>query len=96
VEDRVGSEFDINIDKAAYQCFFAQKDFIESDFGGQLDWQELPEGKMSRVAIYKPSCDAKNEADWPNQFHWLADALLRLDKAFRQRVKAYHPATSAT
>ncbi|WP_198432589.1 DUF4268 domain-containing protein [Burkholderia ubonensis] len=96
LEDRIGAELDINLDKAAFEFFFAERDAINAEFGGQLDWQELPEGKMSRIAIYKQGCDIKNELDWPAQFQWLADALTRLDKVFRPRVKAYQPVHSAT
>ena len=31
--------------------------------------------------------DFRNEADWQNQFAWLADKLERLDKVFRKRVR---------
>lgn len=91
LDDRIGAEFGINADKAAFQYLLADRETIHAEFGGELDWQELPDGKMSRIAIYKRGCDIKNEHEWPAQFRWLADALVRLDKVFRPRVKAYQP-----
>lgn len=92
-DNRLGAEFYIYADNAKelFALLCAQKAGIESDFGGQLDWQELEGKKACRIAIYKESTAPTNEADWPNQFVWIKSNLECLDKAFRQRIKNLQP-----
>lgn len=69
-----------------------QKSGIEKDFGETLNWELLPDRKGCRIAFYKTNSDATEEAAWPEQHAWLADALERLDAAFRTRVADLDPA----
>jgi hypothetical protein len=87
-EGRLGAELYISNSKESFSKLREQKDQIESEFGEKLDWQDLPEAKSARIVLYKPGVDIKNENDWPNQFRWFSDALIRLDKVFRERIKA--------
>lgn len=73
--------------KAVYHQFYSDKEAIEKEFGGALEWNELPEGKESYVTVTKDKADFRNDNDWENQFTWLADKLECLDKVFRKRVK---------
>lgn len=73
--------------KALYHQFYSDKEAIEKEFGGALEWNELPEGKESYVTVTKDKADFRNDNDWENQFTWLADKLECLDKVFRKRVK---------
>jgi hypothetical protein len=89
VENRIGAELFIRGEDA--KAYFAQlrehKDEIERVAGAALDWQELPERIGSRIALYKEDVDPTEEADWPNQHRWLADALQSLDRALRNPVR---------
>ncbi len=73
--------------KAVYHQFYSDKEAIEKEFGGVLEWNESPEGKESYVTVTKDKADFRNDNDWENQFTWLADKLECLDKVFRKRVK---------
>lgn len=73
--------------KAFFHLLQEDKEAIESAFGGPLEWQELPEKKSCRIAIYKHNTDPLDEADWPTQHPWMADKLERLNKVFRERVR---------
>lgn len=73
--------------KSIYYAFFEEKEAIEREFGGELEWFELPEGKESYVTVTKSKADFRNESDWDSQFTWLAERLEKLDNVFRKRVK---------
>lgn len=81
---------DLNIgekNKAGFNALYAQKDGIEREFGSPLIWNELPQKIQSIIGITKDDADIMNEADWDNQFAWLADKLEKLDKVFRRRIR---------
>ena len=73
--------------KAIYFSFYSDKEAIEAEFGGALEWNELPDGKESYVTVTKEKSDFRNEQDWKNQFTWLAERLEKLDSVFRKRVR---------
>ena len=73
--------------KALYHQFYSDKEAIEREFGGELEWFESPEGKESSVTVTKSKADFRNESDWDSQFTWLAERLEKLDNVFRKRVK---------
>lgn len=52
-EQQVGMELYINDNKALYNQLASNKDKIEKELALQLDWQELPERKASRILITK-------------------------------------------
>ena len=51
--------------------------------GVQLEWNELPEKKASRIIVYK-EVDFDNKDNWAEQFEWLLDMALRMKKAFKK------------
>ncbi len=69
------------------QLFYSDKEAIENEFGGALEWNELPDGKESYVTVTKEKADFRNENDWNSQFNWLAERLEKLDTVFRKRVR---------
>lgn len=74
--------------KAYFHLLKRDRAAIESGFGEELSWQELPDKKASRIMVHKENTDPTDESDWPNQHSWMAERLERLNRAFRQRVKA--------
>lgn len=78
--------------KAYFHLLEQQKAVIESELGEPLDWLELPERKASRIILFRRTADPEDESDWPAQHAWLAQALERLDRVFRPRVKALNAA----
>jgi hypothetical protein len=81
---------DLNIgekNKAGFNVLYAQKDEIEREFGSPLIWNEMPQKIQSIIGITKDDADIMDEADWDNQFAWLADKLAKLDKVFRRRIR---------
>lgn len=72
--------------KAAFKALELQKTAIEADFGGPLEWQELPGGEGCRIRHLIDGGYKLPQEDWPQLFVKLTDAMVRLDKAMRQRV----------
>lgn len=65
-----------------------QADAIHQDLGYSLEWEELPDRRDARVAIYLQDLDPEDERDWPRQHDWLADKLNDMHRAFSGRVRA--------
>jgi hypothetical protein len=73
--------------KAFFHLLLRDKVPIEKDLGYALEWEELPEGQDSRIAVYLDA-DPEDRADWPRQHRWLSQRLNELHRAFAHRVKA--------
>lgn len=65
----------------------ANKDAIEAAFGGQLEWEELPQKMASRVAVYREG-DVRNVDDWPSYSKWLIENAGKLRSAFQSHIDA--------
>lgn len=76
-------EWYISDDKELYHKFYLNKDEIESEMGVQLEWNELPEKKASRILVYK-EVDFDNKDNWSMQFEWMMDMALKMKKAFKK------------
>jgi hypothetical protein len=72
--------------KTAFKALEAQRGVIEAEFGGKLDWQELPEGDGCRICYVVEGGYRSAPEDWPVVHGKLVDAMIRLDKAMRPRV----------
>ena len=74
--------------KAFFRLLHEQKDAIERELGYELEWQELPAGNSSRIAVFLNDADPGDESDWPRQHQWLATRLNELHRVFSNRVRA--------
>lgn len=75
-------------DKLIFAHFHAEKDAIEADFGGRLEWERLDENKRSRVAVRWRGVDPKDERRWPEYFAWYWEQLQKLQRCFGPRIRA--------
>lgn len=78
--------------KADFAALREHKDDIERTVGKALSWEELR--TSARIALYE-DVDPTDEADWPNQHAWLADALVRLDRALGPHVRTLQDGEAA-
>lgn len=74
--------------KPFFYLLRAQKSAIEAELGYTVDWEELPEGKDSRISTPLDDTDPEDQADWPRQHEWLAARLNEFYRVFVNRVKA--------
>lgn len=78
--------------KAFFHLLHGQQSLIESELGYPLDWEELPDGKDSRISVALSDADPENQDDWPRQHDWLADRLIAFHRVFANRVRALQAA----
>ena len=76
-------EWYISDDKELFRKFYSNKTAIESEMGIQLEWNELPEKKASRILVHK-TVDFDNRDDWTEQFDWMMDMALKMKRAFKK------------
>lgn len=62
------------------------KEEIETLFGSELVWEELPEGKMSRIKAELPGVSLYNQNDWQAMNEFLVDSTPRFEAAFRPYI----------
>ena len=77
------SEQDEN--KKIFERLLAEKESIETAFGHPLDWQRLPNKKMSRIAYKLEGANVFNEDDWPKMLNFLIKYMLK----FHEVMKSY-------
>ena len=77
--------------KASFHLLRAESEYIERELGYPLEWEELPEGTDSRIAVYLFDVDPGDESDWPSQHRWLASKINDLHRAFARRIRELNP-----
>jgi len=74
--------------KEAFDAFIANKNQIESVFGGELRWQRLDEKRASRIIHQIDSGGFRSdESAWPGIQDQMIDAMIRLEKALRPSLE---------
>lgn len=87
--------------KAFFHLLREQREGIEHELEYSLQWEELPDGQDSRIAVYLDDVDPEDEKDWSRQHEWLAGRLNDLHRVFGSRVRgldasAWSPGDSPT
>ncbi len=72
--------------KSYFHLLTEEKEAIEKELGFKLDWEEMPNKKMSRLRVVKTECNLMNRDNWQEHFAWFKDKLEIFNKVFRQRV----------
>jgi hypothetical protein len=73
--------------KAFFHLLHAQQADIEAELGYKLFWEELPEGKDTRISVALDEVDPANQADWVRQHEWLVARLNEFYRVFVNRVR---------
>ena len=73
--------------KAFFSLLRQQKTEIETELGYTLDWDELPEGKDTRISTPLNDIDLENREDWIRQHDWLVTRLNQFYRVFVNRIK---------
>jgi hypothetical protein len=74
--------------KAFFHLLRDQKDAIEQELGYPLEWEELPDRRDCRIAVYLNNADPDDEKDWRRHHDWLAAKLNDLHRVFANRVRS--------
>ncbi|HEX4182144.1 MAG TPA: DUF4268 domain-containing protein [Caulobacteraceae bacterium] len=88
-EKRIGAEIYISRGsaKADFQALFGQRDALERAFGEQLNWEELPDRKGSRISAQPLHADPTDESDRPRQYAWMHAKIAKFREVFTQPIK---------
>lgn len=73
--------------KPFFHLLHEQKPEVESELGYALDWDELPDGRDTRISIALNEVDPEDQEDWSRQHDWLTTRLNELYRVFVNRVR---------
>lgn len=73
--------------KEIFNNFYAMKDKIEQDFGGQLTWERMEEKVTCRIKAQLDGVDYFEESDWKKMNEFLIDVAVRMEKAFQEPIR---------
>jgi hypothetical protein len=77
--------------KAFFHLLEQDQAQIERDLTFALDWEELSEGKDSRISVSLDDSDPENETDWKRQHEWLARRLNEMHRVLAHRIRLLNP-----
>ena len=63
-----------------------QREQLERDFGGTLEWRRMDDKKSSRIDMSR-SFDSYNRDVWPEITKWLVEHINRLESAFKPHLQ---------
>ncbi len=78
---------DANKNKKIFDEFHKKKQEIETDFGGELEWQRLDDKRASRIAKTVTNKGLKDIDDWPSIQDKMIDAMIRFEKALAKHIR---------
>ncbi len=74
--------------KAIFDAFYEQHEQIHAEFGEELTWQRLNDRQASRIIKQFYSGGIDTPEKWPELQEQMIDAMIRIDKVFRPRLRA--------
>lgn len=74
--------------KKLFDELYLKKEDITKKFGVDLEWLRLNEKQASRIIFSIENIDWFNESEWDLIQEKLLDSLIKLDKAFKDYIKA--------
>lgn len=83
-------DFGIGSDDKNLQVFnqlSSQKESIEQVFGGELEWEDLPDSRGCRVRKRVEGGYRWPVETWPGVFEQMVNAMINLDKALRPHIQ---------
>jgi hypothetical protein len=73
--------------KMFFNKLLRNKETIEQTFGQKLEWEELPENKMSRIKIEKQDVNLFRKADWLEMNEFIVNNLSKFENALSPFIK---------
>jgi hypothetical protein len=72
--------------KYVFDQLFAQREALEAAFGGPLVWERLDHRRACRIKC-ETEADMFEREDWPRMIEFMTDAMVRIEKAFRDPLQ---------
>lgn len=73
--------------KYIFDQLYAQKEHIETIFGGELVWERMDKKKSSRIRYELYDVNCYNEEDWDKMMSFMIDGMLRMEKALIKPIR---------
>lgn len=73
--------------KFIFDELFKHKDSIEKAFGDKIEWRRLDDKKGSDIVYRLTGVSVFNKDDWQKMINFMSDAMIRLEKAFKEPLK---------
>ncbi len=73
--------------KRIFDFLYARKEEIEELMRTALEWQRLDEKRACRIKYELTGVNVFHKEDWDEMIKFISDAILRMEKAFRNSVK---------
>jgi uncharacterized protein with ParB-like and HNH nuclease domain len=73
--------------KKYFKNLLSQKESIENSFGGELEWEELANYKMSRIKYEMSDVNLFDKIDWQKMNEFLVTYLPKFEKALQPAIK---------
>jgi len=73
--------------KELFNALYAEKDSIEEEFQGTLEWESLESKRACRIAIYQSGSIMSSDDELREIHDWMVENLLKLKKVFNPRIK---------
>lgn len=73
--------------KKYFKNLLSQKESIENSFGGELEWEELANFKMSRIKYEMGDVSLFDKNDWGKMNEFLVTYLPKFEKALQPAIK---------
>lgn len=70
--------------KRYFKQLYLNKDQIEASFGHKLDWEELPDSKMSRIRYLLDDVNIFDKNDWEKINDFFVSNLPKFEQAFKE------------
>ena len=83
---QIGCELYIKETQYGFTNLEKDREAIEKELNSQLEWQELPEKKASRIIQYH-SADFQNKDNWEELFKWFKERAESFHNTFHNRIK---------
>ncbi|MBQ7593984.1 MAG: DUF4268 domain-containing protein [Synergistaceae bacterium] len=87
--DEIETGLYIADDKSLFMYLLGRKDEIEAETGLNFSWLELSDGKACRISVKKSPARLTDKEDWPEQFDWIIDTVLREKETFTKFIREY-------
>lgn len=73
--------------KAYFKKLFKDREAVEQAFGNALDWDELPDNKMSRIKFELQDVNLFDESHWKKMNQFFIEYLPKFENAFRPFIQ---------
>ncbi|MBS3114925.1 DUF4268 domain-containing protein [Candidatus Woesearchaeota archaeon] len=85
-DNTIGCEIYISKFKNLFFELQNKKETLEKELETKLDWQELKEGKASRIKLATLG-DLRDKENWPNLFKWMQEWAEKFQKVFGKHIR---------